>query len=296
MCRTRSGFKTKKEALECLPALRDDMENVKDIKFSKLYDEWSAIHYKNIGKSKQTAYRIAYNKCEAIHYRNVADIRAKDLQNIVDSCSSGYYPKHDIKVLCNMIFKFAMQNDYIIKNYASFIKLPPIPKSKRDAFKPDEIAAIWESYNNGHVFAGYILILVYTGMRLGELQKIQKEAIFLDQGYMIGGIKTEAGINREIIIHDRIKPIVQLFLSERKKKLLEMSEENFYINYYETLKLAGVRRLTPHCCRHTFMTLMAKADVQPAVIQAAGGHADYQTTLQYTHIPLEKKIEAVNKI
>lgn len=64
--------------------------------------------------------------------------------------------------------------------------------------------------------------------------------------------------------------------------------------------------ITPHVCRHTYCTNMAKSGVSPKTLQYLMGHADIATTLGvYTHIKyddaekemkeLEKKSVAVNK-
>lgn len=293
--KTKSGFKTKKEALTYLPTLQNITKLPDNIKFNKLYKEWNAIHYPSISKSKKASYVIAYNKCEAIQYRNIAELRVKDLQGVIDS-ANGYYPKHDIKVLCNLMFKYAIQNDYISKNYAAFVKLPPLPKSNRSIFTDENISSLWEDYNAGNDFTGYILIMIYTGMRLGELKILKKENVFLEDNYLIGGIKTEAGIDRRIAINTKIKPIIEKFYKLRKVKLLEMNENNFYERYYETLDKLKIPKLTPHCCRHTFATLMAQSGAQPAIIKALAGHENYSTTLQYTHIQLEEMLNAINKI
>ena len=124
-------------------------------------------------------------------------------------------------------------------------------------------------------------------MRLGELQALKKENIHLDKNYMVGGIKTEAGIDREIVIAGKIKPIVEHFYHGNKAYLLETGEKIFYEKYYEALARAGARRLTPHCCRHTSATTLANAGVHPSIIMAILGHEKYDTTLQYTHISLE---------
>jgi len=50
--------------------------------------------------------------------------------------------------------------------------------------------------------------MLYTGMRSGEIRSIKKENIFLDENYMIGGIKTEAGKGRIIPIHPKIKDLI----------------------------------------------------------------------------------------
>ena len=57
-----------------------------------------------------------------------------------------------------------------------------------------------------------------------------------------------------------------------------------------------IRGLNPHCCRHTCATVLAEENVPAAIIKEILGHANYATTLGYTHISIDKKIEAINKI
>ena len=296
----KKGFKTKKEALDYLPTLRNNSTKPKDIKFSQLYDEWiNSLQYSKKSKGKQAAYKIAYKKCGDLHYKNILDIRTPDIQAVVDSVKGKYYPKHDVKVLCSLLFKFAVKQNYLTdtKNYASFVDLPTAPKSKNVSFTDDEIAAFWKDYESGNDFTGYILIMIYTGMRYGEMTTIKKANVHLEKNYMIGGIKTDAGINREIAINEKIKPIVEKCYYRGKRKLMEISEKNFYARYYETLKRNGIPETKkPHCCKHTFASLSARAGTHPAIIREMAGHEDYSTTLQYTHIPLSDKIEAANKI
>jgi integrase len=149
---------------------------------------------------------------------------------------------------------------------------------------------LWKDYNSGNDFTGYILIMIYTGMRYGELNKIKKENINLKEKYMIGGIKTEAGIDRQIPICNKIFPIVESLYNQANKKILEMHEKVFYNAYYATLERAGIRRLPPHCCRHTAATALANADIPPAVIIAILGHKNY------THIKIDEMLSAVNKV
>ena len=63
--------------------------------------------------------------------------------------------------------------------------------------------------------------------------------------------------------------------------------------------------ITPHVCRHTYCTNMAKSGISPSTLQYLMGHADIATTLGvYTHLKYEdaekevrelegKKVEAV---
>lgn len=237
-----------------------------------------------------------------IYHRQFAGLKTVDLQRVIDNAKSldgkglSRRSKADIKSLFNNMYKYAIRNDIANKNYAEFIVLPKKEKPKKDAFTKAEIKKLWKDYESGNEFTGYILIMIFTGMRFGEISTIKKSNIHLAEKYMIGGIKTDAGINRQIPICNKILPIVQKIYSQNKKKLLEIHEKVFYNSFYATLKRIGIRRLNPHCCRHTFFTLMANADVQPAIITETGGHEDYQTTMGYTHIKLNEKLKAVNKL
>ena len=53
-----------------------------------------------------------------------------------------------------------------------------------------------------------VLVMIYTGMRPGEFTTIKKDNVYLEERYMIGGIKTAAGKDRIIPIHEGIVPFV----------------------------------------------------------------------------------------
>ena len=47
--------------------------------------------------------------------------------------------------------------------------------------------------------------MIYTGLRPTELLEIQTENVHLDEKYMAGGMKTEAGKDRIIPLNDKIQ-------------------------------------------------------------------------------------------
>ena len=298
--RVRRGFERKKDALAALPgmAFNPSEEEISAITFAELYKRWSAEYYRTCSESKETAYKIAYQRCEPLWYRKWRLIKLSEMQAVVDSRPS-YYTARDCKHLMSLMAQYAIKHELFEKNRAENITLPPCTTPEKEAFTEDEIIMLWEDYEKGNDFTAYALVMIYTGMRPGELKQMLKENVHLDEEppYMIGGIKTENGKNRIIPIAEAIRPLVQDMYDRGKRKLLEMNDDNFRASWKEMTARAGTRYLTPHKCRHTFCSELALQGVQPGVIMKIAGHAKYQTTMGYTHIQqLPVGSEAVNKI
>ena len=295
---TKSGFKLKREAMAYLNKLNSGaVEDISTVTFKELYDMWSVPHYEKVSSDTINGYKAAYKKCEPLWFRKFSSLKATDLQGVVDACQQSRRSKADIKSLIAILYKYAIQNDYCEKDYSRFIKLPKKEQSKKDAFTSAEIKLLWKDYYNGSLFIGYILLMIYTGMRYGEMSKLTKANINLETHSIINaGIKSEAGKSRVIPIADCIYSIVKDLYDKTDKKLLTCHEKIFYNDYYVTLERLGLRKLTPHCCRHTTATALAEQGVPIAVILAIMGHTKYSVTLGYTHISLEEMLNAVNKI
>ena len=81
------------------------------------------------------------------------------------------------------------------------------------------------------------------------------------------------------------------------KRLCEVDEKTFYAEWHDMAQRVGLQPdMTPYCLRHTTATLLAVEKVAPAIIKEVLGHTDYAVTLGYTHIPLEEKLNAMNKL
>ena len=56
-------------------------------------------------------------------------------------------------------------------------------------------------------------------------------------------------------------------------------------------------KITPHVCRHTYCSHMAKSGMNPKTLQYLMGHADIGTTMNvYTHVKFEDAKEEVQKL
>lgn len=294
--KTKTGFTKKTEALAYLNELRNQPINVDiGISFKALYDLWSVSHFERVSNDTSNGYKAAYRHCESLCNISFVNLKTADLQAVVDKCEKGRRSKGDIKSLFNNMYKYAIENDYLNKNYAEYIKLPPKEKSSHDAFTVAERNALWKDFDTtGDIFTAQVLMMIYMGLRFGEFSTITKDNVHLDERYIIGGIKTDAGRNRTIPIAEIIYPLVEMNFNQRGDKLLTVHEKVWYSRYRDVLKRCNCRELDAHCCRHTCATALAEAGVSPAVIKAILGHEDYSTTLLYTHISKEELIKAAN--
>lgn len=59
--------------------------------------------------------------------------------------------------------------------------------------------------------------------------------------------------------------------------------------------MEGVRVLTPHCCRHTYVSQLQALGVSIETIQSIVGHADLDMTRHYLHVQENIRLEAVER-
>ena len=91
-------------------------------------------------------------------------------------------------------------------------------------------------------------------------------------------------ITRYNIVHDLAKVENNIILKEAS------------LAYREGRKPHEFGHLHPHCFRHTFATRCFEKGLDPVVVQSIMGHANYSTTLSYTHILEDKTKEEVSKV
>lgn len=299
--RTKSGFMTKKEALEYIPQLRQGVEHTREIMtLSALWESWSTSAMLKLSSSKQTHYKSAYKKLESIINIKIADLTIGDLQISVDNKAVTYYPAKDMKVLLSHLYKRAMAQQDVQTNLADFIVLPEMDESKQTPFNEEELKALWKDYGNGSKFTGYILLMIYSGMMPGELYETKKSMIDWGKQSIIGcGIKTKKRKETPIVIADIILPVLKdlcEFSGFNDERLINIRRDLFYSEFDLTLNRCGCRDLPPYSCRHTTATALALGNIAPSVIQEVMRHTKFSTTQRYIHIDTAPMLDAVNEI
>lgn len=105
-----------------------------------------------------------------------------------------------------------MSNDLCDRNYADYINIKKYKRvisvdKEKVIFTKEEISLLWE-YKEDPYYQ-IILILNYTGIRIGELISLKKENLRLNEQYfVIVKSKTQNGI-RKVPIADKIMPFLK---------------------------------------------------------------------------------------
>lgn len=290
-------FAKKSDAVNAAATLRDTRpqptETLRDLR--EMYI--AGKNYTQLSKSQQNKLSYAWTRLRPIELRPIAELTIDDLQQTVDLATATYYPAHDMQVMLSHLYELAIRREIVTTNKSRYLDLPPQPRAKREVWTDEEVDRMWQDYRDGNYFTGYILIMCYCGLRYGELATIRLEDVHLDERYMIGGIKTEAGIDRVIPIAASVYPIVRMLYNTHAEKLLEDGQNSFYARYWETISRLNLRHLPPQTGRHYYFTGLTAAGIQAGIITETGGHASYMTTMRnYVRISLADKLNAVDQI
>lgn len=298
-------FEKKKDAWNALSTLKAKKDEVKFPTLAELNNIFTkSKNFDRLSKSQRDKLGYAWNKLKPLQHEKISELTVDAMQSTIDSAAKTYYPARDMKVILSHLYTLAIQRGKETYNKSEYIELPDSPTAKRQVFSDDEVQIFWNAYSgmdkDGNKtdpveLAGYILIMIYTGMRVGELYKVKKTDVFLNEHYLVGGEKTEAGRDREIPISDKVAAVVKYFYDKGKIKLIERNVWNFYEDYKALLVQLGVRPYPPQTCRHTYFTMLTQNKVHPGLIASMGGHAQYETAIDnYNRLPLQDKIDAAN--
>ncbi len=91
-----------------------------------------------------------------------------------------------------------------------------------------------------------------------------------------------------------------LFLDKNDNPLVAMHWQhrmNSMVNKYNDIYRVQMPSITPHVCRHTYCSNMAKSGMNPKTLQYLMGHSDISVTLNvYTHVGLEDATDELKKM
>ena len=299
-------FLTKKEAQIELLAYLDNPMLFSGKTFKDIKDLWYQNYKKNVSDVTLNNLTIQLKKLDVFDEIKIKELKIHTIQKFFDDMNNSYGTKSFVRSILNMIFDFAVKNEFIETNKIKFIELGKNEKViQRKIFTREEIKTMFDNLDSSNRYIKKMtygtLILIYTGLRVGELINLKTKDVDLEKNIIsIVESKTTAGI-RKIPISDKI---VNLF-----KNNIDYSKEYFFFNkkgnkyeyfnfkfqFEKMLDLLGLERHTIHDTRHTFATLLNNANANSTSIIKLIGHSDFSTTENiYTHKDIEELRKAVN--
>lgn len=287
-------FSTQEEAISFLVGI-NRMTPEREVTFSAVYSTWSQRHFTTISKSSVSAYQISYKHLFPLHALPFRKITYTHLQKALDGIPAGYCTRKKCRVLLSQLYKHAIKNSFVETDLSRFIELPRhLPVYTKRPFTARQIGKLWRAVESVDGVKD-VLILIYTGMRVGEYLTLTPRDINLRQRYIdIKKSKTLAGI-RKIPIHNKILPI----LIERKAvgKICQCEKYDAFRRLFDrAMKALGMHH-TPHECRHTLATMLDRSGANETSVKMILGHARTGVTKGvYTHKTLADLRKAINKV
>lgn len=190
------------------------------------------------------------------------------------------------------LYFYAMKHDIVEKNLADLMDLDKYAAKEKDTISKEDIKKMLEHEDP------IPKLLLYTGMRIGELLEVESKNVDLEKRILIGGKKTNAGKDRKIPIHKEIIPIIEKLLKEGNEYLLTNTKGRMII--YDTYlknnwhKDELLSKYTMHQARHTWVSRCSKLGLDRGTLQKIVGHSNKDVTDIYTHIDNEQLIEFID--
>ena len=316
------------KAREYLDNLNKQAEISEETTFSQWADTWYASMKGEVSESTYEGYRYTLRILkEFFGDEKLTKIKAIHIENFLKKMTSEGKSHSYITKMRGMLFqimKKAEANDLIMKNPVAVADKQRYKDTapKKDSFTVEEIDRMMERLPDNRI-GNSIRLMLGTGMRTQEIMGLMpthidedgscihiRQAVTMVKGTpKIGPPKTKTSY-RDIP--------VPLSLRETAKKLRSLAAP--YIPPYIPLiwhgvstpicnpsqfrkqfksclqAIGGVRLLSPHCCRHTYVSQLQAASVPLETIQSMTGHADIDMTQHYLHVQREVKEVAAGKL
>ena len=316
---TRSDFVRRIDALNYLPILGTELDTrpTKHAKqppaveqdktattLKELYDLWQPTHKKS--KSTMNCYASGFAVFRDAWDVPMQDQDIDDLQECMDSCEHGRRTLENAKTVLGLVYKYGIPRGYVPQNVsgqpnlASFLRIDADGSGHKQGLSAEELEKVRQAI--GKVpYADYIYCHCYLGFRPSAFIALRVEDYNQTERAFVGGIKTEAGINRTVTVSPKIQPIVDRLIGGRSSGAVfcgpdgnALTIRKYRAIFYDVLAASGVQplsdpphRLTPHSCRHTFATLAKPIDAPLKDKLALIGHTSERQLMDYQDVRYE---------
>ena len=304
---------TQRKALKAMQDYIKDKENGlltgKEIAFADWAEECLENRKDNIGTATYENYRYMLKHLKAYFGRKkLADIKTKDVEMFLtklrlDGLSDSLQSK--CKSMLSQIFDKAIANDILIKNPAKYAeKIKKGPQKEKEAFTVDEFSLLMANLPENRI-GWSIRLMLGTGMRSQEILGLEprhiaedgsviqiRQAINMVKGTAVVGTPKSRDSYRDVPVPPSLRSCAialrdtdRMYVWEAGVQGKPCNPSYFRTQYKKALEaIEGVRYLSPHSCRHTYVSQMQVLVVDLATIQSIVGHADMDMTKHYLHV------------
>lgn len=245
-----------------------------DLTVEQLYEKWTDKYFESLSSpSSERTIKSAWNYCSAVYNMRAKDLRARHIKGcmedgtyVVDGKEKYASPttKTKIKSLFNLMLDYALEYELVDKNYARTFKLTDdiikdVEEEKKDHidFTNEEMQKLWDNiYDVDYV--DVLLIQCYSGWRPQELGLLKIENVDLENWFITGGMKTDAGKDRVVPVHPKIRSLVKYRYQEAQKLGSE-----YLINCTDTKTHRSSLKLTYDKYRHRIEKIIKELDLNP---------------------------------
>lgn len=283
-----------------IKGVEDKHPEIKKLTFSEVYEQfyqWKFAEGTSFSASTKEAYRTGYMNSRMLHDRIFEDLKAPDLQEVIDDCPLKKESLSIILTLFKQMYKYAVYAEIVSENKAQHVKIKIGDDTEHGTpFSDEELQILWRNTDDPEV--QLILIMCYSGWRIGEIPNLK---IDFKENYYQGGSKTKAGKDRIVPIHPAVYDFVRSKMQSQGKLLMytqKYHRDKFFYPTLERLNIVGNPKHTPHDCRHTFSMLCERYGVRENDRKRMLGHSfgGDVTNAVYGHRTLEELRTEIEKI
>lgn len=262
-------------------------------------------HLKNQGRSSATV--LAYGKdidqlkgfLEELKKNQVHEITTKDLEAFMAKLSKeGYTPKSISRKTnsAKTFFRFLRINDYITDDPAALLEHPKFKMKPPRILTKTEYRALRDAARSDVRMGAIIELLLQTGIRIGELARLQVEDVRFGNG-KTGELHIPSGesypertvpLNKaaEVALKNYIntRPNTKedtIFVTKTGRPLLVRNIRTAIDRYF---KLAGIKDAKVNDLRHTFVAHHLMAGTSLVLVSKLAGHKRLATTEKYLNL------------
>lgn len=308
-------FATYNEAYEALVEYNKNPYDLDtSITVKELYEKWTEKYFKESSPAYQRTVSAAWAYCSSIYDMRAKDVRARHIKGCMEEGYRIEYrgknkgnkvlpsatTKTKIKSLFNVMFDYALEFEIVDKNYARTFDISDSILIEKEANKKDhivftdaELNVMWDNVDKMK-FVDWILIQCYMGWRPKELAVLKLNEVDLDKWTITGGMKTDAGKQRTVPVHSKIKDLIKqnydfavsigsdyLFndKGQTHSGCWQLTYDKYAKRFDKVIKALNLNsEHRPHDPRKTFVTRAKKVGIDDNAIKAIVGHKSSDIT------------------